>query len=65
MIMNDIQKKTLMQNTLINEIHNACDALSSLESAGHDADSPVQSQAREMLDALEAHLRILTPEVYS
>ena len=60
MIMTDIQK-----NTLINEIYNACDALSSLESAGHDASSPVQSQAREMLDALEAHLRILTPEVYS
>ncbi len=58
--MTDIQR-----NDLINEIHNACDVLSGLEDAGHAAGSPIQNQAREMLDALEAHLRILTPEVYS
>ena len=61
MKLTDIQK-----NTLTNALYNACEALSDLESAGQYADSPVvEAQAREMLDALEAHLRILTPEVYS
>ena len=60
MMMTDIQK-----NELVNEIMNACDVLAGLESIANDAGSPVESQARGMLDALEAHLRILTPEVYS
>ena len=59
--MNDIQKKDL-----IDAIHNACDALHALEmEADHVGSVIAPSQPRDMLDALEEHLRKLTPEVYS
>ena len=58
--------KDIQENTLTNALYNACEALSDLESAGHEYGASIlMDQARSMLDALEDHLRILTPEVYS
>ena len=57
----NIQKKDL-----IAAIHNACDALHALEMEADHVGSVISpSQPRDMLDALEEHLRKLTPEVYS
>ena len=59
--MNDIEK-----NTITNALHGACEALSLLEDASEEYGAGVlMNQARDMLDALEDHLRVLTPEVYS
>ena len=61
MIMKDIDKKILT-----NALHDACEALHLLENEAEECDEGVlMDQAREMLDALEDHLRVLTPEVYS
>ena len=61
MIMKDIDKKILT-----NALHDACEALHFLENEAEECDEGVlMDQAREMLDALEGHLRVLTPEVYS
>ena len=54
-----------MKKLLIDSLTDACESLSALEDAGEEANSPIQSQARGMLDALEDHLRGLDPASYS
>jgi len=50
---------------LIAALYDTCESLHGLEWCGSDAKSPIESQAREMLDALEDHLRVLDPEAYA
>ena len=60
--MDGFTKKEL-EKELIESITNACNALSDVENIASDLELDID--AREMLNALEHQLRLLTPKVYS
>ena len=53
-----------MKKDLIEALTDACESLHGLEMVGSNAGSSIESQARDMLDALEDHLRVLDPDMY-